>query len=148
MLWARDLPNQSLAPGLAASVSLVVVEGGGIRRRGRISAFDADGGERVWSTELRRVDAYGIQALLVRAGDAVYTAGYRRSGEAFVSALALRNGAHRGMTTYAGAWSFTHWVALAGDPHGRRIFVTGGSIEGTNGLTEAHVATAAYRAWA
>ena len=112
-----------------------------------MAAFDSDDGTRAWSTELRRVDAYGIYALHAPpSGDAVYAAGSRRRGEAFVTALALGNGGRRGTTTYDGTWSYTQWVALAASR--RRIYVAGGSIEGTNGLTEGEAATASYRAWA
>lgn len=146
VIWSRDLHRLRLVSTLAATPSLLVVEGG-IGRRGTVAAFDSDDGTRAWSTELRRVDAYGIYALHAPpGGDIVYAAGARRHGEAFVTALALGNGGRRGTTTYDGIWSSTQWVALAGSA--RRVYATGGSIEGTNGLTEGEAATASYRAWA
>lgn len=146
IVWSRTLPRLRLVSTLAATRSLLVVEGG-IRRRGTVAAFDQGDGSRAWSTELRRVDAYGIYALHAPPGsDVVYAAGARRRGEAFVTALALGNGGRRGTATYDGAWAYTHWVAL-GSSH-RRVFVAGGSSEGTNGLTEAVAATASYRTWA
>lgn len=146
VIWSRDLPRLRLVSTLAAAPSLLIVEGG-IRRRGTVAAFDSDDGTRAWSTELRRVDAYGIYALHAPSGgDTVYAAGSRRHGEAFVTALALGNGGRRGTATYEGTWSYTQWVALAASQ--RRIYVTGGSVEGTDGLTEAHATTASHRAWA
>ena len=145
VIWSRTLPRLRLVSTLAATPSLLIVEGG-IRRRGTVAAFDSDDGTRAWSTELRRVDAYGIYALHAPpGGDAVYAAGSRRRGEAFVTALALGNGGRRGSATYDGTWSVTQWVAL--DSGRGRVYVAGGSIEGTNGLTEAIAATASYRAW-
>lgn len=146
VIWSHDLPRLRLVSTLAATPSVLVVEGG-IRRHGTVAAFDSDDGTRAWSTELRRVDAYGIYAMHAPpGGNAVYAAGSRRRGEAFVTALALGNGGRRGTTAYDGIWSYTQWVALAGSA--RRVYATGGSIEGTNGLTEGEAATASYRAWA
>ena len=146
VIWSHELPRLRLVSTLAATPSLLIVEGG-IRRHGTVAAFDSDDGTRAWSTELRRVDAYGIYALHAPpSGDAVYAAGSQRRGEAFVTALALGNGGRRGTTTYDGTWSDTQWVAVAVSR--RRVYVTGGSSEGTNGLTEAEAATASYRAWA
>ena len=54
------------------------------------------------------------------------------------------NGGRRGTATYDGTWSYTQWVALAASR--RRIYVAGGSLEGTTGLTEGEAATASYRA--
>ena len=134
VIWSHDLPRLRLVSTLVATPSVLVVEGG-IRRHGTVAAFDSDDGTRAWSTELRRVDAYGIYALHAPpSGDAVYAAGSRRRGEAFVTALALGNGGRRGTTTYDGTWSYTQWVAVAVSR--RRVYVTGGSSEGTNGLTE------------
>ena len=156
--WRHSIPRMGRSSGRTTCLgsgssppsplhpSVLVVEGG-IRRHGTVAAFDSDDGTRAWSTELRRVDAYGIYALHAPpSGDAVYAAGSRRRGEAFVTALALGNGGRRGTTTYDGTWSYTQWVALAASR--RRIYVAGGSIEGTNGLTEGEAATASYRAWA
>ena len=146
VIWSHDLPRLRLVSTLAATPSVLVVEGG-VRRRGTVAAFDSDDGTRAWSTELRRVDAYGIYALHAPpGGDAVYAAGARRHGEGFVTALALGGGGRRGTTTYDGTWSYTQWVALA--VRRRHVYVTGGSIEGTNGLTQGEAATAVYRAWA
>ena len=70
VIWSHDLPRLRLVSTLAATPSVLVVEGG-IRRLGTVAAFDSDDGTRAWSTELRRVEAYGIYALHAPAsGDA------------------------------------------------------------------------------
>ena len=53
VIWSHDLPRLRLVSTLAATPSVLVVEGG-IRRLGTVAAFDSDDGTRAWSTELRR----------------------------------------------------------------------------------------------
>ena len=83
--WGRSSGRTTcLGPGSSSPRRYTLGAGrrGRCRRRGTVAAFDSDDGTRAWSTELRRVDAYGIYALHAPpGGDAVYAAGARRHGE-------------------------------------------------------------------